>query len=195
MMAIDACKLPWAAVPQKGWYRCVPRQYANLPPRISRTRTRFNDGRLGVLYFAPSPRVAMFEARALLGSFFHTAVPAPGGTYVVVKYLIEIRGHVIVDAREARLPRIQTSIQEMTGDWLTYPRHQENAPTQDLACGVHALQGNPREPGDNIPAMGLVAPSARNPLVDNLILFADRLPDRSVRIDPEVVPRAVELRG
>lgn len=181
MNVANSTSLPLVALPQPYWYRCVPRPYAYLPPRAGTARTRFNDGTLRVLYFAPDDRVAMFEARALLGSFFHAAVPAPGVRHAVVRYHISLgSSNTIVDAREHALPSIQTTIQEMTGDWLTYPRQypapNTNAPTQDLARAVYHLQGSP---------MGLIAPSARNPLANNLILFRDRLPRRSVSVDPQ----------
>ena len=178
MNAAHSTALPLVALPQPHWYRCVPSPYAHVPPRVGTTRTRFNDGNLRVLYFAPDDRVAMFEARAALGSFFHTAVPAPGVGYAVVRYHISLSS--IVDAREHALPRIQTTIQEMTGDWFTYPRQfpapNTNAPTQDLAWAVYRLQGNP---------MGLIAPSACNPRANNLILFSDRLPRWSISVDPQ----------
>ena len=180
MNAAHSTALPLVSLPQQHWYRCVPRSHAHLPPRVSTARTRFNDDNLRVLYFAPDERVAMFEARALLGSFFHAFAAAPDVRHVVVRYRISLGdSNVIVDAREHALPAIQTTIQEMTGDWITYPRQHPApntiAPTQDLARAVHRLQGNP---------IGLIAPSARNPLANNLILFSERLPRRSISVDP-----------
>ena len=116
------------------------------------------------------------KARALLGSYFHTSVPSPGQPYVVVQYQINFDQQAcIVDAREYELPVIGTTIQEMTGDWFTYPRNfpttATHAPTQNLADAIHKRRDKP---------VGLMAPSARNPLADNLILFEDRLPAESI---------------
>lgn len=176
MNAARATTLPLVALPQPYWYRCVDQRYAHLAPRVGTTRTRFNDGSLGVLYFAPDARVALFEARALLGSIFHAAVPAPGARHAVVRYRISIGGRkTLVDASELALPHVQTTIQEMTGDWFTYPRGNRDAPTQELANAICHLRGKP---------MGLIAPSARNPLVNNLVLYPARLPRQSIQVAP-----------
>lgn len=50
--------LPLVTLPRSDWYRCVPRPYARVAPRASTTPTRFNDGTLRVLYFAPNALVA-----------------------------------------------------------------------------------------------------------------------------------------
>lgn len=67
--------------------------------------------------------------------------------------------------------RFETTVQEMTGDWESYRWQESDAPTQNLAKALYGRRDTP---------MGLLAPSARNPLQDNLILFADRLPERSI---------------
>ena len=184
MIVGKAIQLPSVALPQADWYRCVPAQFAHTPPRASTGRTRFNPGHLRILYFAPNPRLALFEARALLGSYFHASVPSPGQPYVVVQYQIHIGQQAcIVDAREYELPVIDTTIQEMTGDWFTYPRNFPttaiHAPTQNLADAIHRRRDEP---------VGLMAPSARNPFADNLILFEDRLPADSVAFHSVVEP-------
>ena len=63
----------------------------------------------------------------------------------------------------------------MTGDWFTYPRCGVHAPTQELAEAIFRRPENP---------MGLLAPSARNPLANNLVLFPDRLPKQSIQAAP-----------
>lgn len=176
MITGKAIQLPTVALPQTDWYRCVPAQFAHTPPRTSTGRTRFNPGHLRILYFAPNARLARFEARALLGSYFHTSVPNPGPPYVVVQYRISLGQQArIVDATEFQLPVIDTTVQEMTGDWFSYPRNfpttVTNAPTQDLADAIHKRMDKP---------VGLLAPSARNPFADNLILFEDRVPASSI---------------
>ena len=176
MIVGKANHLPSVALPRQDWYRCVPVQFAYFPPKTSTGRTRFNPGGLRILYFAPNPRVARFEARALLGSYFLMSVPNPAQPYVVVRYDINFDQQAcVVDATEYELPVIGTTIQEMTGDWFTYPRNfprtATNAPTQELADAIHKRGDEP---------VGLIAPSARNPFAENLILFEDRLPANSI---------------
>lgn len=130
-------------------------------------------GYLRVMYFAPNPVLARFEARDVLGHWSGAAVPAPGRPrHVVVEYRIELGGKSrIVDARHPQFSTLDTTLQEMTGDWATYPWETPNAPTQNLARAVFRRPDAPD---------GLIAPSARNPREANLVLFPDRLPPRSI---------------
>ena len=109
---------------------------------------------------------------------------SPGQPYAVVQYQIHMGQQAcIADAREYELPVIDTTIQEMTGDWFTYPRDLPttvtNAPTQNLADAIHKHVDKP---------VGLMAPSARNPFADNLILFEDRVPADLVSFHGVVEP-------
>ena len=124
------------------------------------------------MYFAPDPLLARFEARDVLGHWFGDAVPSLGDRHVVVEYRIELGpGDSIVDARPAHLDTVETTVQEMTGDWQSYGLWGTPAPTQNLASAVFDRPDSP---------MGLMAPSARNPSRDNLVLFAERLPPGSI---------------
>ena len=169
-----APQLPLVPLPliQTTWYRSVPERYQFEPPRIGTTASRYNSGGLRVIYFAPDPLLARFEARDLLGHWFGDAVPAERPRDIVVEYRINIgRAPAIADARPIQLKIIATTVQEMTGDWLTYPWGTSNAPTQELAQAVFDRDEEPT---------GLIAPSARNPRQANLILFAERLPSLSI---------------
>ena len=171
-----AADLPLIPLPTPTWYRAVQPALGRLPPRVSIGPTRFNPGRgaLRLVYFARDDRVARFEARDILGSFFHASVPAAAVRHVVAEYNVALSDEPIVDAREPNLPTVDTTLQEMTGDWFTYPRGSGvDAPTQQLAVAIHNREGHP---------LGLIAPSARNPLANNLILFADRLPRQSISL-------------
>ena len=127
------------------------------------------------MYFAPDQVLARFEARDVLGHWFGDAVPSPRDRHVVVEYRIDLGPDpAIVDARPPQLATVDTTVQEMTGDWHSYPWGSVDAPTQNLAAAIYALPDAPS---------GLTAPSARNPRQDNLILFADRLPPRSISFE------------
>ncbi len=167
--------LPLIALSKQSWYRSIEPDYAIHPPQVSNGATRFNPGNrdLGLLYFAPDPLVALFEARDLLGSFFQGFVPTFGLRHIVTEYKINLAKCVIVDVTEFSLPIVETTIQEMTGDWFTYPRGINHAPTQELAVEIYYRGDKP---------IGLIAPSARNPLMNNLILFQDRLPAGCVNL-------------
>lgn len=167
-----AGELPLLPLARTSWFRSVEERYQYAPPLSLPGTSRFNPGDLEVIYFAPDPLLARFEARDILGHWFGDAVPSLRDRHVVVEYNIHLGSEaVIADARPAQLALIETTVQEMTGDWLSYRLRAARAPTQDLASTIFARADNP---------MGMMAPSARNPLRDNLILFADRLPPRSI---------------
>ena len=174
-------------LPQVHWYRSVEKGYQFDPPLVNRNNTRFNGGNLQVIYFAPDQVLARFEARDVLGHWFGDAVPSPRERHVVVEYSIDLGSEpTIVDARPAQLAAVETTVQEMTGDWRSYPWEGANAPTQDLANAIHAHPDTP---------LGLIAPSARNPKQNNLILFADRLPPRSISFAKVHHWRSSQLSG
>lgn len=171
MNPADAHRLPITSLPSRTWYRAVDPAFASAAPHPSVGITRFNDGPSGspgyrLLYFAPDPATALYEVEALLGSVFSFAVPNPFRGAVVTRHTVPPLD--VVDLGDpANRSLVDTTRQELTGDWRAYRQPQSvPAPTQALARAVH--QAKPA-------AHGILAPSARNPHVDNLIIFYDRV--------------------
>ncbi len=171
MNVANAKKLRIVSLPSATWYRAVASAFvASQQPQASRSVTRFNPGlaaspSLGLLYFAPDPVTALFEVEALLGSIFTLSVQNPFYAVGVLRYVVPQLD--IVDLGDPANRRIvETSRQELTGDWRTYRPPGSAAPTQALA---HALYQS------NASLHGIRAPSARNPNVTNLILFYQRV--------------------
>ena len=170
MNPADAHRLPTTSLASRTWYRAVDPAFANTAPRPSVGITRFNDGPSGspsyrLLYFAPDPVTALYEVEALLGSVFSFSVANPLRGSVVTAHVVPPLD--IVDlGNPANRNIVDTTRQELSGDWRAYRQPQTTpAPTQALARAVHHSK----------PAVhGIVAPSARNPLVNNLIVFYDR---------------------
>ncbi len=159
-------------LPQQTWFRSVRPLYQYAPPRFVPRRTRFNPGDIEVMYFAPQMLLARLEAGDVFGRSGRVVATGLGERHVVVEYAIDLgRAPAVVDVRPPQLGTLGTSVQEMTGDWETYPWDSSLAPTQYLATAVFGRADAP---------MGLLAPSARDPLQDNLILFAKRLPPASI---------------
>lgn len=153
------------------WYRAVDPAFANAAPRPSVSVTRFNHGPSGspsyrLLYFAPDPITALHEVEALLGSVFSFSVRNPfRGAVVTAHNVPRLRIVDLRDPTERKL--VDTTRQELTGDWRAYPQPQASpAPTQALARAVYQDKRKPH---------GILAPSARNPHVHNLIVFYDRV--------------------
>ena len=173
------------------WYRAAPAGVADpyhVPSR--RAVNRFNDGAAGyrLLYFAQDPATALIEARAVLGFVpgpYAPAAPAPR-LWTLIRYRVQIGSNHVVDFGQPKnRAEIDTSVQELTGDWQGYHiRRLVDAPvfpiedrrnrarTQELGAwfSAYRLGGY----------FGFLSPSARNPIVQNLVLFFDRLPPRSV---------------
>ena len=146
--------------------------------------TALNDaaGTFALHYFAPDPTIALLEAVAFHGSYASGFVTAPPlQAWTVFRYRIAKPLKVVNFADPTVRNAADTTTQELTGDWLGYhhrhvfralPPHlpavgagQMIAPTQQIANDVYATG-----------AHGLLAPSAKFPLVANLALFYGRLP-------------------
>ena len=173
------------------WYRATPSGVAN-PHHVPSARAinRFNDGATGyrLLYFAQDPGTALLEVRALLGFVpgpFAPAAPSPQ-SWTIFRYRIRLGPNQVVDfGQPENRAEINTSVQELTGDWESYRvRHLPVAPI------LPVVGGRSRAPTQELGAwfaghlshdyLGFLSPSARNPLVQNLVLFYDRLPAGSV---------------
>ena len=171
MNAADAHRLPITSLPSRTWYRAVDPAFARAAPHPSVGITRFNDGPSGspgyrLLYFAPDPVTALYEVEALLGSVFSLAVPNPFRGSVVTRHAVPPLDIVDLGV-SANRSLVGTTRQELTGDWRAYRQPlAAPAPTQALARAVHQA---------NSAAHGILAPSARNPHVNNLIVFYDRV--------------------
>ncbi|MCY3621510.1 MAG: RES family NAD+ phosphorylase [Gammaproteobacteria bacterium] len=171
MNTAHAHALPTISLPGATWYRAVDPAFASAAPRPSARPTRFNSGpavspSFRLLYFAPDPLTALFEVEALLGSVFTFSIPNPSRGALVVSHSVPPLD--IIDLGDpVNRSIVDTTRQEMTGDWRLY-RHPSTtpAPTQEIARAVH--QAHPA-------AHAILAPSARNPSVNNLVVFYDRV--------------------
>jgi len=155
--------------------------------------TRFNPGTVAdpafeILYLAEDATAALFEVQALLGSAYPgaTSVPNPaGGPWRLID--VEVDLQAVVDFTQlSSCKRIQTSVQELTGDWDAYalrspnrPRggtHGSDVPTQLLGRRLERIPG----------LEGFLSFSARVATRRNLMIFPHkRLPGSQLRyLDP-----------
>jgi hypothetical protein len=139
------------------WYRAVPAQHGATPLAHAHTAVlsgRFHNGTaqrpgIQVIYLTDDPQVALYEVRAVLGSPLpgQANVPNPNsGVWTLFPVTVALQS--VADlTRDAELQVIDTSVQELTGDWLGYnfrPQHQNapppyftHVPTQQLAVTLH----------------------------------------------------------
>jgi hypothetical protein len=178
-------------VPVKSmWYRAV------RPIHVPTAHTvwipgRFNAGRPGrpgfpILYLAADPITPLFEVGALVGSPLPggTVLPVPGALWRVVNVTVALSA--VVDLTDPiALASLDTSIQELTGDWRGYTYrpappvtvpYWSHVPTQQLG---HALAATGT-------IEGFLSYSARFPTVRNLVIFRNNLASTSTvtAVDP-----------
>lgn len=120
-----------ARMPLTGtWYRAVRPEHLETALGYEHSAVipgRFTSGEPGrsgaaVLYLADTPEVALFEVGVILGAprSGRTTVPNPGaGIWAVVPVRV-VLSVVFYLSDPPQLTHIETSEQEMTGDWFGY---------------------------------------------------------------------------
>jgi RES domain-containing protein len=167
------------------WVRALHPKYLANPLSTAHTRThatRFNPGTpadpaFGILYLAENATVALFEVQALLGSAYPRAafVPSPaGGAWSLIDVQVNLQAVVDLSQRASR-SLIETSVQELTGDWRAYSLrrparlrggiHGSDVPTQLLGRRLERIRG----------LEGFLSYSARIATRRNLMIFPHKL--------------------
>ncbi len=165
------------------WHRAIQPQHQQTALQTSHTRSfpsRFNEGRhlFDILYLAEDQMVALFEVQALLGSPYGMWVANPHQAWVTLN--VNVTLHHIVDLTRLSQQRlIDTTVQELTGDWRGYQLRTPAtssiqptgppAPTQELG---EALYFTPN-------VQGFLTASARVPTRMNLVVFPNKLDSQS----------------
>jgi hypothetical protein len=155
-MNLKACAI-LPTLPEVGtWYRVVDPQYLTLALQTSHTisyPSRFSEGQLGkppfeILYLAENHMVALFEVEALFGSSLNPGrtVANPARPWVILNVQVSLKSVVnLTDVAAAHVP-LQTTAQELTGDWRGYISRNPGtkvqqptgaAPTQDLGAALY----------------------------------------------------------
>jgi hypothetical protein len=144
--------------------------------------SRFSEGRLArppfeILYLAENPMVALFEVEALLGSptMPGDVVAQPTRPWVVVNASVRLQR--IVDLTDVPVAQtsLQTSAQELTGDWRGYQQRSSDT-SVELPVGAaptQALGGALR--GVSPQLEGFISLSAKLPYLKILGVFPEHL--------------------
>ncbi len=204
-MNLHACPFLPAKNLAGTWYRAMHPRHLASPLATAHTATlpgRFNPGTavdpaFEILYLAENATVALVEVQALLGSPYPggTFVPNPTGTWIVVQFQLHLQA--VVDlTRVASQRLLQTTVQELTGDWRGYylrnptrvrgETNGSDVPTQKLGLGLERVR--------RIEAF--VCYSARFSSRRNLIVFPKKLRKGSwVRFADPKTAKIHEIRG
>jgi hypothetical protein len=177
---------------QGTWIRALhPRYLANpLGTAHSPTHaTRFNPGTAAdpgfeILYLAEDATVALFEVQALLGSAYPGAafVPNPaGGPWTLIDVQVDLQA-VVDFARLTSRDLIETSVQELTGDWRAYALCRPNRPRGGMRGSDVPTQLLGRRLERTRGVEGFLSYSARVATQRNLMIFPRKLlPGSQVR--------------
>ncbi len=143
------------------WIRALHPRFLTGPLGTAHTpthATRFNPGTTAdpgfeILYLAEDATVAHFEVQALLGSAYPGAMHVPnpaGGAWTLVPVGVTLQAVVDFTRSTSCMP-IETSIQELTGDWQAYALRNpmrlrggangSDVPTQLLGRRLHKIRG------------------------------------------------------
>lgn len=169
-----------AAIPlaRSTWYRATPGPRAPLEfSHTTKAATRFGSAlcQYFMLYFAADPATALLEVEAVVATHnppqTHNIQPS---AYTV--WPVSVALNNVVDFGDPGCRSVvETSAQELTGDWRT--RHPvagsppavrsraSEAPTQLLGA---ALERSPS-------VEGFLTPSAKAPAISNLVIFPHRV--------------------
>jgi RES domain len=167
------------------WIRALHPNYLANPlgtAHATTHATRFNPGTVGdpgfeILYLAENALVARFEVQALLGSPYPGAASVPntaGVNWTLLAVQVDLQAVVDLTRLNAR-NLIDTSIQELTGDWRAYALrnpyrsrggiHGSDVPTQMLGRRLARIRG----------VEGFLCYSARIATQRNLMIFPRKL--------------------
>jgi len=166
------------------WYRALQPQFlSSAALATAHTRTlssRFSDAtpanpRFEILYLAENQQVALFEVQALLGSPAApgNVIPHPRRAWVMMNVTVRLRQ--VVDLTDVAVQNLlETTAQELTGDWQGYrlrgpattvQQPTGSAPTQELGLALY-----------QVPSLeGFRTLSARVPYNEVLAVFPAKL--------------------
>jgi RES domain-containing protein len=173
-MKTEAVKKLRPRLLQGPWYRVVDLKYLEEALDAEHTTTmpsRFSCATLHapaypLLYLSANPVTALAEAQAIFGQIPALIIPSPG-SWAVLTFSVELSA--VVDLSDDAAQRdLETSSQELTGDWKGYamrPAPGRSAPTHSLGAALHAVRS----------IEAFLTPSSCVPSTNNLVIFPDRL--------------------
>lgn len=145
-MNLSRCGSISTAPENRTWYRAIQPQHLRTALQTAHTAaitSRFSDGgnRFEIIYLAENHTVALYEVQAMLGSPLHgVSQPNPFQAWTLLN--VDVVLYEVADlTRKANQDLIETSAQELTGDWRSYRLRGRTtsvseptgtAPTQEL---------------------------------------------------------------
>jgi len=185
-MKVTACKLLVVQPVNAIWYRAISAKHWKTALGTDQTAqipSRLNPGKAAkipfeILYLAENQFVAYYEVEAIFGPP-DEPVPNPRQTKMLL-IDVSIRLRSVADLTDpGQQALLETSTQELTGRWNTYPPGK--APTQRLGAALFATK--------NIE--GFLAISAKMPRCKTLVVFPQKLRTGSELVFDDAITRKV----
>lgn len=178
-MNLSACPTLLRTVEGGTWHRAVQPQSLDkaldlgyTPAVPSRFKAGGSAGWMQILYLGENQQVTLFEVGALFGDRL-TPTPNPTRPWTTVPIIVRLQ-EVADLSRVATQGLLDTTAQELTGDWKGYamrtPMHSVSgpvglAPTQELGAALYDVPG----------LEGFITLSAKLPDSRNLVVFPQKL--------------------
>ena len=169
-MKLGACKrLPLQPV-NATWYRAIAPKYWKLALKTDYTAqvtTRFNPGKAAkiqfeIFYLGESQSVALYEVGAMFGPPDRPVANPYQSKFLPIDVSVSLQS--VADLTDpAQQAMLDVSVQELTGNWDTYPAGE--APTQRLGDALFATKD----------VEGFLTISAKMPRCRTLIVFPQKL--------------------
>jgi hypothetical protein len=181
-MKLSACKqLPLQSV-NATWYRAIATKFWKTALKTDHTAqvtTRFNPGEAAktpfeILYLGENQSVVLYEVEALFGPPERPIANPHQSKIMLID--VHVRLQSVADLTDpAQQTLLDVSVQELTGNWDTYPPGK--APTQRLGAALFATRN----------VEGFLAISSKMPQCRALVVFPQKLRPGSELIFVDII--------
>ena len=181
-MRLTACRGLALQVVNATWYRAIAATHWKTALKTDHTAdipTRFNPGKASkkpfeILYLAETQIVAFYEVGAIFGSPIQAVANPLKSKMIPID--VSVRLQSVADLTDpAQQALLETSLQELTGNWDTYSAGK--APTQRLGAALFRTRN----------VEGFLAVSAKMPPCKTLIVFPQKLGSASELVFQDLI--------
>jgi RES domain-containing protein len=183
-MNLAACKRLTLQSINGTWYRAISARHWKTALRTDQTAQipgRFNPGIAAktpfeILYLAENQLVALYEVQAIFGPPEQPVAYPPKSKTLTVDTSVRLRSVADLTIPDQQI-LLETSTQELTGNWDTYA--PGDAPTQRLGSALFSTRN----------VEGFLAISAKMPRCKTLIVFPQKLRKGSELVFQDLITR------
>lgn len=163
------------------WYRAIPLQHISTALQTTQTKWipgRFNAGTgvFEILYLCENHLVALTEVGALFGSV-NNVIPNPAVPWGILNVKVTLNS--VVDLT-ASIPTLDSSAQELTGDWRGYEDRASAGSLKGIETGMAPTQSLGDVLYSVAPVEGFLTFSAKSSMYRCLAIFPQKVSSPSM---------------